>query len=43
MKWLKRIMEFNKISNYWHVEAIILIPFAIWFIWRVETIIRLLS
>lgn len=32
-----------KLTNYWHAEIIFIVPFMAWFIWRVETIIKLLS
>ncbi len=31
-----------KFAEYWHIEVVLLIPFCIWFIWRVETIVGLL-
>jgi hypothetical protein len=33
----------KKIADYWHPEVIPAIPFMVWFIWRVETIVHLLS
>lgn len=32
-----------KLADYWHVEIFPIVPFAIWFIWRVEVIVHLLK
>jgi len=34
--------KFNKISDYWHVEAFILIPWMVWFSWKIQQIVNLL-
>jgi len=31
------------VAPYWHAEMIFAIPFGIWFVWRVETIVHLLT
>lgn len=31
-----------KIATYWHPEMFFIVPFAVWFVWRVETIVHLL-
>lgn len=31
------------IAPYWHPEMIFAIPFAVWFIWRIETIVHLMQ
>lgn len=32
-----------KLTNYWHAEIIFIVPFLVWFVWRFETMIRLLE
>ena len=43
MKKLKEFLRKTTMAPYLHLEAVIAIPLVIWFVWRVETIIRLLS
>jgi hypothetical protein len=43
MKQLKKIIKKCEFSNYIHLEMIVAVPFAIWFIWRLEEIVGLLN
>ena len=43
MKHLKKIIKKCNFSPYVYLEMIVAVPFAIWFIWRVEEIVGLLN
>jgi len=32
-----------KVAEYWHVEIFVAVPFIVWFIWRIETIVHILK
>jgi len=35
--------KFNQISNYWHIEVFILIPWIIWFSFKVQETVEYLE
>jgi len=43
MKNFIKLIKDAKLTNYWHAEIIFIVPFMIWFILRVEEIVRILK
>ncbi len=43
VKRILSVIKTAKIADYWHPEVVFIIPFMVWFIWRVETIVDLLK